>query len=133
MASGGAQEATQSVAHLLDLLYPWAAVVPRRMFNSIGLFRDGLMFGLVIDDTLYLKTDEATRGDYEAAGMAPFSYLRGDRGTVELPYHAVPLDLLDDGDELRVWAARAYDVALRRRKRAARRGRKPAAPRKPVK
>jgi DNA transformation protein len=123
MTSGGAREATQSIAHIVDLLHPWAAVGARRMFSGIGLFRDGVMFGMVMRDTLYFKTDDANRGDYEAAGMAPFAYRRGDRGTVATSYHAVPLDLLDDGDELAVWAARAYDAALR--------GRKPVARRKP--
>jgi DNA transformation protein len=118
-------EATQSIAHILDLLHPWASVGARRMFSGIGLFRDGVMFGMVMRDTLYFRTDDANRGDYEAAGMVPFSYRRGDRGTVALSYHAVPLDLLDDGDELVVWARRAYDAALRRRKRAPPRRRKP--------
>jgi DNA transformation protein len=130
MARGGTHAATQSVAHVIDLLDPWAAVVPRRMFSGIGLFRDGVMFGLVIGDTLYFKTDDANRGDYEAAGTAPFSYRRGERGTIATSYHAVPPDLIEDGEELLVWARRAYDAALRRRDPAPRR-RKPVSPRKP--
>jgi DNA transformation protein len=121
MISGGAREATQSVAHILDLLHPWAAVAARRMFSGVGLFRDGVMFGIVIRDTLHFKTDDANRGDYEAAGMAPFSYRRGDRRTVATSLYAVPVELLDDGDELLVWAGRAYDAALRRRKPVTRR------------
>jgi DNA transformation protein len=120
MVSGDARESSE-IAYILDLLQPWAAVAARRMFSGVGLFRDGLMFGLVIRDTLHFKTDDINRGDYEAAGMAPFSYERAGRGIVAMSYHAVPLDLLDDGDALRVWAQRAYEVAQRRRKPVPRR------------
>jgi DNA transformation protein and related proteins len=116
MISGRAPEATQSIAHILDLLQPWAAVAPRRMFSGIGLFRAGVMFGLVIRDTLHFKTDDINRGDYEAAGMVPFSYERAGRGVVATSYHAVPLDLLADGDDLWVWPHRAGVFPLPRRK-----------------
>jgi DNA transformation protein len=111
-----ARQESSEISYILDLLQPWAAVAVKRMFSGIGLFRDGLMFGIVIRDTLHFKTDEINRGDYEAAGMAPFSYERAGRGVVAMSYYAVPPDLLDDGDELRIWAQRAFEVALRRRK-----------------
>jgi DNA transformation protein len=114
---------SSEIAHIVDLLRPWAAVAARRMFGGIGLFRDGVMFGLILRETLHFKTNEVNRGDYEAAGMAPFSYARNGRPAVVTSYHAVPLDLLDDGDELLVWAGRAYDAALRGRKPAPRRRR----------
>ena len=44
------------------------------MFGGYGLYLDGLMIGVVIDDGLYLKADEPTRAHFEAAGCAPFVY-----------------------------------------------------------
>ncbi|MDE2229516.1 MAG: TfoX/Sxy family protein [Alphaproteobacteria bacterium] len=83
------------------------------MFSGYGLFRDGLMFGIVIRDALHFKTDDDNRGDYEAAGMAPFRYQRGNK-RVALGYHAVPAELLDDSDRLAEWATKAYAAALRK-------------------
>jgi len=92
---------------------PWGAVVARRMFGGQGLFRDGIMFGLLHDDTLYFRTDERNTPDYEAEGMTPFSYSRAGR-VVALGYHEVPGGVVDEADRLAAWAEKAYAAALRR-------------------
>ena len=109
----GIAEPDESVAYVLDLLRSWSAVEVRRMFSGTGLFRDGLMFGIVIRDVIHFKTDDENRGDYEAAGMAPFQYRRG-RKRVALGYHAVPAEALDDGETLAAWANNAYAAAVRK-------------------
>ena len=53
-------------AHLVDLMESFGPVTVRRMFGGAGVFRDGVMFGLIADDTLYLKADRHNRGDFEA-------------------------------------------------------------------
>jgi DNA transformation protein len=116
------------IAHLLDLLRRWAPVAARRMFGGHGLFRGGIMFGLLHDEIVYFKTDDGNRADYEAAGMAPFRYTRAGK-SVALSFHVVPADLLEAGDELAPWAERAYAAALRtRRPPPRRRSRSVAAP-----
>ncbi len=56
--------------HVLDLLAPLGPVTARRMFGGFGITLDGVMFALIADDVLYLKVDDRTRPDYEAAGAA---------------------------------------------------------------
>ena len=58
--------------HVLDLLTPLGPVTAPRMFGGFGIYLDGVMFALIADDVLYLKVDDRTRPDYEAAGAAPF-------------------------------------------------------------
>ena len=58
--------------HVLDLLAALGPVTARRMFGGFGIYLDGVMFALIADDILYLKVDDRTRPDYEAAGSAPF-------------------------------------------------------------
>jgi len=43
------------ITHLLELLEEFPDVTAKRMFGGHGIFRDGLMFGLVADSMLYLK------------------------------------------------------------------------------
>lgn len=88
-------------------------VAPRRMFGGVGLFFDGLMFGIIgRSDTLFFKTDETNTPDYEALGAEPFSYTRG--GEVRsMGYHTVPAEILDDPEELAQWAEKAIAVAHR--------------------
>jgi DNA transformation protein len=127
--SSATAQPDESVAYVVDLLRRRSAVEVRRMFSGYGLFRDSLMFGIVIRDVVHFKTDDENRGDYEAAGMAPFQYQRG-RKRVALGYHAVPAEALDDGDTLAAWADRAYAAALRKaargRKRPARHSKRQA-------
>ena len=98
------------VAHILDLLSDWGGVSARRMFSGHGLFRQGRMLGLIVRDTLYLRVDDRSRGEFEAAGMKPFSYMRNKR--VELPYWEAPPELFDDAELMVEWARRAHDAAL---------------------
>ncbi len=111
-------------AFLQEQLEPFGPVTIRSMFGGAGLFHDGVMFGLIAYDTLYFKTGDANRADYENAGMGPFTY-EGKSKPVAMSYHQVPADLLDDPDELSDWARRAFDVALETKK-----AKKPKRPKK---
>ncbi len=99
------------VDFVLELLEPLGGVSARRMFGGHGLFRDGLMFALIVDDTLYLKTGDRNRPDFEAAGAPPFTYTRAGR-EIALSYYEAPAELFDDADDLCAWARRASDAAL---------------------
>ena len=79
---------------ILDLLDPLAPVA-RRMFSGVGLFHDGVMFGLLVRDAMYLRVDDATRQHFERAGSGPFSYQRGEREVSLSAYYSVPEDLMD--------------------------------------
>lgn len=100
------------IALTIDLLAGAGPVTVRRMFGGAGLYSDGVMFALVIDDTLYLKADDATKPRFEAEGGRAFVY-NGKTRPVAMSYWRVPDRLLDDGDELTVWAREAIAVARR--------------------
>jgi DNA transformation protein len=102
------------LGYILDQLAGFGDVVSRRMFGGAGLYRDGMMFALIAGDVLYLKVDDSNRADYEATGRGPFQPYR-DRKTV-LPYYEVPVDVVENRDELAAWAEKAYAVALRTRR-----------------
>tara|TARA_R110001583_G_scaffold131562_1_gene283329 strand:+ start:188 stop:544 length:357 start_codon:yes stop_codon:yes gene_type:complete len=99
-------------AFLLEQMQWLGPVNARRMFGGSGFFLEGLMFGLVFDNTLYLKADAQNRSDFEALGLQPFTYPRGDR-EVALSYFQAPEEALDDKDILIDWGNRAYAAALR--------------------
>ena len=104
--------AESGLAELLkEHLGPIGPIAVRRMFGGAGVFFDGLMFGLIVDDTLYLKANDANRPDFEAEGLAPFSYQRGNGQTTVMSYWRAPERLLDEPDEMLVWARKAIAVA----------------------
>ena len=114
-------------AHVKEQLVPLGPVAVRRMFGGAGLFLDGLMFGLIFDEALYLKTNAADRPDYEAEGLGPLTYRRSDGQTTAMSYWRAPERLLDDPDEMLNWARKAIAVA-----RAGAKAAKPKTPRKAV-
>jgi DNA transformation protein and related proteins len=100
------------VEYLLELMQAIPAVTAKRMFGGYGLFRAGLMFGLVADDVLYLKVDEENRAEFEARGLEPFVYLK-DGKPMPMSYYQAPGEALDDPDAMTTWADLAYAAAVR--------------------
>ncbi|KRD74912.1 TfoX/Sxy family protein [Lysobacter sp. Root983] len=99
--------------YLRDLMAGFGTVTSRRMFGGHGLYRDGVIFALVDDDALYVKVDDVSRAQFEAAGCAPFVYHK-QKELVALSYWSVPESALDSAEELRPWLDLAYAAALRK-------------------
>jgi DNA transformation protein and related proteins len=100
-------------AWVLELLGRVAPVSGRAMFGAVGLYLDGIMFGLIDDGSVYFKTDDATRPDFEAAGARPFRPFGDAR---PMPYFELPAEVLEDPDPLRSWTERAVGAARRRKR-----------------
>lgn len=101
--------------YLHDLFSAFAPVTTRAMFGGHGVYRDGVIIAIVIDELLYLKVDEQTRAMFEAEGCAPFMYEAKGR-TVPMSYWTVPDEALDSPQDFRPWAQRAWEAALRKPK-----------------
>ncbi len=99
--------------YVRDLFTAFGPIRIRSMFGGAGVFRDDLMFGLIIEDQIYLKVDDHNRADYEATGQAPLSFERKDGRTMAMSYYLIPDALYDDTDELAVWAKNAFAAAQR--------------------
>ena len=95
-----------------ELLEGWAPVSARRMFGGHGLYHEGLMFAIVMDQRLYLKADEVNRPDFEALGLGAFTYAMKGKD-VALSYWAAPDAIFDEPSVAVRWARSAWDAALR--------------------
>jgi DNA transformation protein and related proteins len=101
------------IEYLKDLLDSLGPVTVRRMFGGAGMFGDGVMFALILDDTLYFKADDSNRPDFEAEDLAPFSYATKDGRHTIMSYWRCPDRLFDDPDEMTIWAGKALAAARR--------------------
>ncbi|MCB2109047.1 MAG: TfoX/Sxy family protein [Rhodobacteraceae bacterium] len=102
--------------YVLDQLKQMSGVGARAMFGGFGIYKSGTMFGLIAGDELYFKVDDSNRPDFEARKAKPFVYQSAGRKPVSMSYWRVPDEILEDGDELKTWAMKAYDVALKAKK-----------------
>ena len=97
---------------VIDQLSSMGEVRPRAMFGGVGLYLGDLFFGLIDDDVLYLKVDDATRAFFERAGSAPFRPYKDRPETMQ--YYNVPLGVVEDVETLAEWAQLALDAAHRK-------------------
>jgi DNA transformation protein and related proteins len=100
------------VDYVIELMADWATVSARKMFGGYGLYREGLMFALIVADELFLKADENNMAQFESAGSHPFVYQSKVR-TVQLSYWSAPAASLDSPAEMGGWCRSAYGSALR--------------------
>lgn len=113
--------ASASFAEFLrEQLAPLGRITLRRMFGKTGVFCEGLMFGMVTEDTLYVRVDDQNRAAFsEAASHPPLNYEK-QGSIIDLAFWRVPDRLFDEPDELVAWARIALAAA---RRVAAKRGR----------
>jgi DNA transformation protein len=98
---------------LREQLAPLGRVTLRRMFGKTGVFCDGVMFGMVTEDTLYFRVDEHNRDAFKEARSPPPLNYRKKGHTIDLSFWRAPERLLDDPDELVAWARVALAAARR--------------------
>ncbi len=103
---------TEFVDFLEEVFRQFGDVQARKMFSGYGLYHDGVMFGLVADETLYLKADASIAHYFEAKGLGQFAYSRGGK-IIKMSYYLAPcgtrprLSLPPCLARSRVWQSRA--------------------------
>ena len=110
---------------LREQLAPIGSIALRRMFGKTGVFCDGVMLGMVTENTLYFRVDAFNRDIFaEAASFPPLNYAKKG-STIDLAFWRVPDRLFDEPEEFIVWAraalAAAHRVATKRERAAPRR------------
>src|SRR5262245_5612182 len=106
--------ASASFAEFLrEQLAPLGHVTTRCMFGKTGVFCDGLMLGMVRDDTLYFRVDAHNQATFEEArAFPPLDYEKQGR-SIDLAFWRAPERLFDEPEELVEWARAALGAARR--------------------
>ena len=91
---------------VLDQLRVPDDVEARRMFGGYGLYQDETFFGIIHKGKLFFKIDDSTMGEYRKRKMKPF---RPNAKQTLKSYYQVPVDVIEDADELRRWTVKAVN------------------------
>jgi DNA transformation protein len=87
----------------------------KRMFGGAGGYADGVMFLLLDNDTIHIKTDDALKAELREEGSGPFVWApqSGPRAgeKIDLGYWRLPDAALDDPDEAVRWGRKALVIA----------------------
>jgi DNA transformation protein len=103
-----------------ELLASSGPCVAKRMFGGWGISTDGLTIAIIASlggpERLWLKASDDTRGQFEAAGCARFTYdmeKNGEKVPRSMNYYSAPEDAMDSPDAMRPWARLALECALK--------------------
>lgn len=99
------------VDHALDLLSLLGPVQARRMFGGYGIYARGVMFGILDDDELFLKTDGETEERFASAGCRRWSY----DGLAQTDYFRPPDEAHEDAEAMEPWGRLGLEAALRKK------------------
>ena len=116
---------SEFVEHVVEMMRGLGAVQAKPMFGAWGLFHEALCFGIVAEDTLYLKSDAVNAPRFDEAHLAPFVYESKMDEHIVTSYRQAPADALDNAVTMTQWAREGYEAALR-----AAHGRPPGKPRR---
>ena len=103
---------SEYIEFLNEVFEAFGLIEARRMFGGYGLYHDGVMFGIVADEMLYLKADEASKGYFEEKDLSPFEYQKKGK-PIQMSFFQAPEEIFDDRDAAAVWADRARQAAVR--------------------
>ena len=93
-----------------DLLSELAGVKAQAMFGGWGIYQDGVIFAIIVDDQLYFKVGDTNKSKYQQHGSRPFTY--ESRGkSISMSYWEVPADVMEDRDEIKRWAEESHQIS----------------------
>lgn len=103
--------ASALVAAVMDSLAGLGPVSTRAIFGGAGIFVEGRLVGVVVDDVLYMHADEANRDEYLSRGMKQFRpYPNVFNLTTD--HYEVPADVVNDPQLLSEWGKRSLQAAI---------------------
>lgn len=104
-----------------ELLSGVGAPVAKRMFGGWGISVDGVTIAVIADLTpkgtgsnekLYLKVDQVTKQQFEAAGGQRFEMTSKDGKLMGMNYFTTPDETMESPDAMLPWARLALSSAL---------------------
>ena len=101
------------LAHVLELMRPAAPARARAMFGGHGIYAGGPIIGILVEDILYLKTDESNRAEFTTLGLEPFVYAAKTGEKNSTSYYRAPDEALESSQAMRIWLRSAQGAALR--------------------
>jgi len=96
--------------YIKEIMKPFGKCEFKKMFGSMGIFKEGISFGGIMENVFRLKVDDSNRNDYEVKGMGPWQ-VPGKK--MKMSYYEVPIEIMEDPKLLMLWAQKAYEVAVK--------------------
>jgi DNA transformation protein len=101
-------------AWVQEALEPLGGVTMRKMMGGATLYLDGIIFGILVDGELWLKSDADADPIWDAVSRDRFTVTFKD-GTVDsMNYRRAPSDVYDDAEAMQKWVSVSVEAGRRR-------------------
>ena len=98
----------------MDLLQHISGITSRAMFGGWAIYKNGIIFAIIVDGELYFKVDDSNRSFFEKLDSHPFIYRQGKK-SVTMSYWTVPSSVLEDRDLLSEWVDRSAKIPKKKK------------------
>ncbi|MCE2992597.1 MAG: TfoX/Sxy family protein [Alphaproteobacteria bacterium] len=88
------------IEYLLDQMSEIDGIRSRKMFGGYGIYKHSIIFGIVVDEVFYIKGHDQNIALIKSLNSQPFSYTNKNGKLVSMRYWAVPVDTLEDREQL---------------------------------
>lgn len=95
---------------ILDLFAQYGHITIRAMFGGYGIYKNSVIFGLIVDDEVYFKVNNTNRQQYIDRGSEAFSYERNGK-IIRMSYWKLPIEILESPEELKGWIDQSYQIS----------------------
>lgn len=99
---------TDYLNFVLDQLSNWKTVNTKRIFGCIGLYAEGLMFGIIAKEIVYFKVDQTNKNNYLKAGSETLKLFKNNSSVAS--FYEVPIAILEDADNFINWANQSLEI-----------------------
>ena len=86
-----------------DVFSGMYGITSRPLFGGHGIYKDGVIFAIIVKDELYFKVGEKNRQDFNKYDSEPFRYTMPNGKKVEMPYRKLPDEIMEDRGALPAW------------------------------
>ena len=100
---------SEFLQYALDLFNPLGRLTSKTLFGGNAILKNNITFAMVFDGSIYLKTNKDTVKKYLDLDSKPLSYKKNNK-TINLRYYEIPIEVIDDEDQLMQWAIEAYEI-----------------------
>lgn len=97
-----------------EALEPLGRVTMRKMMGGATLYLDGIIFAIMVDGELWMKSDAEADPVWDAVSTERFTVTFKD-GTVDsMNYRRAPSDVYDDAEAMQLWTNVSVEAGRRR-------------------
>ncbi|NRB10608.1 MAG: TfoX/Sxy family protein [Rickettsiaceae bacterium] len=105
------KELSPYAEYVVQLLSPFGEITAKFMFGGYGIYKNGLIIGIIAEDELYFKVDDSNKANYEKLDSTPFVF-EGKGKKMQMSYWKVPPEILENEEILPKYLQDSYDVSI---------------------